>query len=244
MSRTIEEILPPVEELKEMEPEEIGPFLLEYLNEQCDEGGSNQFNRYNLTHTSNLERYYDKNQVHIVAKIITEAWVWLERECLLAPNPDDSSGNWVFITRRGEKLKNLTDFRKYNFGNLLPPGNLDPVLSQKVRPTFLRGDNETAIFQVFKEVEVRTRKASNLPETEIGVKLMRKAFDAKSGPLTDHEATPAEKEAMSHLFAGAIGVFKNPTSHRDIDYNNPLEVAEIILFANYLLRVIDYRKGD
>jgi len=49
MVRSIEEIFPPVEELIEMEPEEIGPFLLEYLHEQNKDSGGGHFNRYNLT---------------------------------------------------------------------------------------------------------------------------------------------------------------------------------------------------
>ena len=36
----------------------------------------------------------------------------------------------------------------------------------------------------------------------------------------------------------AIGLFKNPSSHRYIDYDNPIAVSEIISFGNYLLRII------
>jgi len=71
---------------------------------------------------------------------------------------------------------------------------------------------------------------------------MRTAFDVINGPLTDKTALTSEKQAISDLFAGSIGSFKNPTSHRDIDYNNPSEVAEIILFANYLLRFLERAK--
>jgi hypothetical protein len=34
------------------------------------------------------------------------------------------------------------------------------------------------------------------------VPLIRKAFDPKNGPLTDHNQTESEKEALCHLFAG------------------------------------------
>lgn len=240
MTRPLKEVLPPVDNLLEMEPEEIAPFLLDYLIEQESSSSSNQLNRYNCTLSDSLGRYYPRDCVKKVAEVLTEAWVWLEREVLIAPKPD-TQGDWVFVTRKGRKLANLTDFKTYLFSNLLPSDNLDPKLLQKVKPTFIRGDYDTSIFQAFKEVEVRIRELSELPSTMLGVNLARSAFDANKGVLTDQNLTIAEREACAHLIAGAIGFFKNPSSHRNIDYSNPSEVAEIILFANYLLKLIDSR---
>ena len=56
---------------------------------------------------------------------------------------------------------------------------------------------------------------------------MRKAFDPKAGPLTDTDSDKAEREARAHFFAGAIGSYKNPHSHRKVGLDDPDEAAEI-----------------
>lgn len=41
------------------------------------------------------------------------------------------------------------------------------------------------------------------------------------------------------MFAGAIGLFKNPPSHRRVDYSDPTEAAEVVLLADLLLRILN-----
>jgi hypothetical protein len=48
----------------------------------------------------------------------------------------------------------------------------------------------------------------------------------------------AEREAMSALFAGAMGHCKNPSSHREVDMDR-VSAARLIAFASYLLSQVD-----
>lgn len=51
---------------------------------------------------------------------------------------------------------------------------------------------------------------------------MQQAFSAKApGPLTDTEVDGGKQEAAMYLFSRAIGLFKNPTSHRAVSYDDP-----------------------
>ena len=235
-------VFPPVDVVLQMEPEELAVPLLEFLC-RCEETkSSGMLNRYNLTLRSNLQAYA-QDRYDAIARAITEAWVWLEKEGLIAPAPGQT-GDWIFITRRGRKFRETADVGSYKAATLLPDKTLDPKLASKVRPAFLRGDYDTAIFEAFKEVEVRVRTLAGADKTDIGVNLMRKAFHLESGPLTDATQIPSEKQAISDLFAGAIGSFKNPSSHRDVDFGDSAEVAELIMLADQLIRIAERWKPE
>ena len=116
-------------------------------------------------------------------------------------------------------------------------GDLDVALDPS-RTNFALGDYETAAFAAMKAVEVAVRNTAGYSNEDIGVKLMRKAFKPGAGPLCDESAEPAEQQAMADLFAGAIGAFKNPASHRTVKFEDPVEAAEIIQLADLLIRIV------
>jgi uncharacterized protein (TIGR02391 family) len=116
---------------------------------------------------------------------------------------------------------------------------LHPRLAQRIQQQFLLGEFELAVFAAMKEVEVRVRELAKASQSLLGVKLMQLAFSAEKGVLSDAEADPGEQMAMMELFKGAIGLFKNPTSHRPVNYDDPTLASEVILFADLLLRLLD-----
>ena len=124
--------------------------------------------------------------------------------------------------------------------DFLPTHEFHPAISSKVRSFFSHGAYDTAVFEAFKQVEITVRKAGGYAETDIGVKLMRKAFNVKNGDLTDPEQQESEKEARFFLFVGAIGAYKNPSSHRDVEITAE-EAIEMIALASLLLRIVDSR---
>jgi len=114
---------------------------------------------------------------------------------------------------------------------------LHPKLVEKCADHFLSGKYDDCILNAAKAVEVAVREAAGLSNADIGVNLMRKAFKPEA-PILKYSETPAEQEAVMHLFSGFIGVFKNPHSHRFLEIKNPLTAFEILSFANHLLNLV------
>jgi uncharacterized protein (TIGR02391 family) len=166
--------------------------------------------------------------------------MWLEREGFLIPRLDNGIHGWLDLSRRAKKAANRNGVAVYRKATLLPFAELHSTVASSVYPMFLRGDYDTAVFQAFKEVEISVRNAAGFGNDRLGCTLMREAFSPKNGPLIDAREISGEQTALMELFAGAIGYFKNPGSHRDVELT-AIEAAEAIMLASRLLRIVDDR---
>lgn len=227
-------LVPDGQLLLAMEPEELAGILLEHFHAT----GAKLFNRRSFGQLNGLVDY-PENQRPEIAAALMEAWSWLEHEGILVPKPGADS-DFVVISRRGMRLRTREDLAAFRRASLLPREVLHPTITQKVWPSFLRGDYDAAVFLALKEVEVHVREAAGLGAELYGVSLVRKAFDPAAGSLTDTSALPGEREALSSLFAGAIGSYKNPHSHRRVSID-AIEAVEIIVLASHLFRIVESR---
>jgi uncharacterized protein (TIGR02391 family) len=164
-----------------------------------------------------------------------EAWAWLELEGFIARRAQDQFGNDFFVTRAGQRVAASEDFEANKLARIFPDG-LDPIIMRTVKPLFVRGDYDTAVFRAFKEVEVRVRRKDATLVSEYGVDLMNKAF-GPNGPLM--KGDKKGKASTRDLFVGAFALCRNPAAHHEIKFDDPREVVDMICFANQLLRIVD-----
>lgn len=106
--------------------------------------------------------------------------------------------------------------------------------------SFLNGNHSIAVLEAFRLVEDSVRQKGRYADDLVGVALMRVAFDKENGQLRNNTLPVGEREAMAHLFAGAIGFIKNPKSHLPVQTSSE-KAVELLHFANYLMRLL---KGE
>lgn len=169
-------------------------------------------------------------------KCWSEALNWLISKNLVARGtPRNLSVDSIFVTRLGIEVLEA------GLEKIRATERLDVALHDRlghVKSQFLLGEYELAAFAAMREVEIRVRQLSGADSSLLGVKLMRKSF-GDGGKLADPELDPGERVGIMELFAGSIGTFKNPPSHRQIDYANPTEASEVVLLADLLMRLLD-----
>ena len=232
--KTLHELVPKPDDLLALQPEEVAALIMICLNSKTEGlGDSVSFNDIKL-------KGYQKESHQEISRAVSEAWMVLEREALVAR---DFSQSYVyyFISRKGEKLKTIEDFESYRRSRVLPREILHPQISETAWGAFLRGDYEIAVLTAFRQVEIEVRSAGKYGDNMYGHPLMRKAFDPENGPLTDRNLQKGEREGVAELYSGSIRVFKNPPSHRGVEIKIE-EAVEAIMFANWLLKYVDTRR--
>lgn len=231
-----------IEILLELEPEELAIEMIFVIQKMMSPPLSQRFcsalgiiNHF----TRNLQNHSPKDRAMKgnVGRAIWEAWSWLEANTLVVwPDQQNGSNGYRILSRRAEKLSSeqLVSYRK---ATGLSRDHLHPSIANKVWSEFIRGQYDTAVFLASKQVEISVKAKSGIDE--IGVKLMRLAFKPENGPLSDKSLPKGEQDARMGLFAGFLGSYKNPGSHRDVNLDDPIEAIQVVLFASHLLNIID-----
>jgi uncharacterized protein (TIGR02391 family) len=222
-------------EILELPRDEVAMRLLRHFA-----ASGTQINRHNLANPPSWQEMASVaagNPEMLVR--VQEAWDWLVVHGLITRDPRQG-GDWGVVTDIGHQVAREPKGKARTLAIQRLGVDLHPRLAARVRPQFLLGDYEIAAFAAMKEIEVRVRELSGSPNSLLGTKLMQECFKP-GGALHDPQAEPSESEGMMALFRGAISVFKNPASHREVTFEDPTLAAEVVLFADLLLRLLDAR---
>ncbi|NBQ68821.1 MAG: TIGR02391 family protein [Nitrosomonadaceae bacterium] len=241
---TLTSKIPDVDVLVALAPEELAGVVLRLAHERLQNGKIHLQSLVSDIHgTLGISDGYPQNRRQDAELALAEAWNWLSVQGLLIPSLGINGNNgWMHLSRRARTILADDSFNTYTRSVAFPKSLLHPSIADQVWIDIIRGDIETAVFKAFREVEVAVRKAGQFADTDIGTALMRKAFDKTAGPLSNMQQPEAEREALAHLFAGAIGSYKNPHSHRTISISDATEAQEMVILASHLLRIVDSRR--
>lgn len=188
---------------------------------------------------TSVQALVDANRV-VVEQYVADGIAWLVARGLIGPKGDPHDTYWMVTSdgldaaKRGSTTHIEASMRLH--------AELHPLLDASARPNFERGDYATAVFAATHQVEVAVREAAGFGPDKYGVQMMRDAFKV-GGPLANSDDVDPEQGAVRDLFTGIIGAFKNPSSHRTVEYDSPIEAASIIHLADLLLRIVDRAKA-
>ena len=243
------QMFPTPDALLALEPDELGTKILASLCKRASNQNQGMFHLNNLIlelwpypTTPGYQSPFPQSKRSEIDLAIGEAWAWLERQGLLIPAADTNGQNgWRVLGRRALDYAQDVDTSRRSGPITFPKELLHPRILEKAWPAYMRTGFDNAAFEAMKAVEIAVRDAAGYGPEKIGVNLIQDAFSQGKGPLADTTAPSAEQISRMNLFWGAIGSYKNPQSHRDVNLDDPLEALEIILLANHLLRIVDNR---
>lgn len=237
------ELIPDPDVLVNLAPEELAFSLLRVATTNLQNGLVHRDVIISIDPQPGQPRPYAPAVIGLVELALMESLIWLEVNGLLLPAPGVNGKNgFRVLGRRGRELVDQGRFDAYRKAAAFPKSLLHPTIAERVWIPLARGDLADAVFIAFRTVEEEVRAAGGFADTDIGVDLMRRAFHAATGPLANQTQPQAEREALAHLFAGAIGSYKNPHSHRTVTITDHLEAQEMVMLASHLLRIVDSRR--
>ncbi|MDK1389599.1 TIGR02391 family protein [Sinorhizobium sp. 8-89] len=241
--------IPDVNLLLALQPEELATKLLFVLRRRLEQPNARHINLHNSLNevigNFGNDAPYPIDRADEVKVAISEAWLYLVAQGMIIPATDGNGVNgFSILSRRAKAFENEAAFAQHQVARLLPKEILHRRFADRVWSSFVRAEYDAAVFQAMKAVEVYVREVSGYGNDLLGTKLMQEAFKPEGGVLTDPNAEAGERLARMQLFCGAIGSYKNPNSHRDVDMTDPMEALEIILLANHLMKIVDARAAE
>ena len=230
-------------DLLAMAPEDLAIAVLRSLNSVDDNArrrGQPALFRFTQYCNTEAEKYSSVPQVDVVVAIAA-ALQHLMTIGMLVPSPHASPWGTFQLTGRAKAVKDAADYQRYRLSSSYPRGLIHPAIERNSYSEFMKGDYDTAVFKAFKTLEDTVRTRAGYGHEKIGVPMMRAAFRPDGGPLTDKTEEEGERDSLMHLMAGALGRFKNPTSHRFTGLDDPAVAIEILQLASLLLRIAEQR---
>jgi uncharacterized protein (TIGR02391 family) len=234
-------------ELSELSEHELQRAILSAVAERARTPGGGMANRHQpaaeVIHAAMQDNLpYPKMQElrERLDRNFRRAFDALEKNDLIEPAPGANGYHgFIVLTPEGKQIADRpVDFERVRIRARLVPEMLHPKLRGKPYSDFANDEPTSAIQEAYKIVEIEVANATRTTNA-FGVNLMLQAFDHTNGLLTDLSETEPTRKALGRLFAGAMGRFRNSSTHTHRTFPDLHEAIEELMVASRLLRFLD-----
>lgn len=151
---------------------------------------------------------------------------------------DDEGEEEFYPTKVGFRFPEREFRRVVEKYALMPESYVHPILIKKCFSLLNSREFDSAVMQAFKSVEVVTREKIGAPNDMFGERLLKKAFNADDGILTNMKLPKSERCAFLNYITGAFSFYRNSSAHRDIELDF-VSAFDRIAVASDLLKAIE-----
>jgi hypothetical protein len=179
----------------------------------------------------NVRNFFFENKIPIGD--VAEAFQLLQLRNLIMPSTNTNS--YYQLTTLGKSVDPDDIFEKIVDRAFV--SQLSEFIDQELVRGCLDKSYEDAITSAFRILEERIRKRISAGPELFGMDLVEAAFHHEKGKLVFGD-TDSERQAAYQIFRSAFLMLRNPPSHRYLKDFAGAEIVEIVLFVDFLLKVI------
>ena len=130
---------------------------------------------------------------------------------------DDEGEESFYPTKIGFRFPEREFRRVVEKYALMPESYVHPILIKKCFALLKTGEFDSGIIQAFKAIEILTREKIGASNDIFWERLLKKAFNADDGILTDMKLPKSERCAFLNYITGAFSFYRNSSTHRDLE---------------------------
>lgn len=164
----------------------------------------------------------------------------LERDGYLTQDDEYASKRFKDLTEKGKKYvsEKLSDLK-------LPSGEIEQYitrddLKEYVLEDYLSGEYELSIKKAFSLIEALLNSRRTHASTMIESSLMSRTYISSEGKLKySNSEVESELESLQRIMRGTMIWFRDPRSSKTFGINDAEAAAQILVFANLHLNILD-----